>query len=84
MVEHSFQCEPNVTCSGETNDDNNDFLSERGDKEIEKSLIDCFLRQIFGVECYALVRQRQKRNFHHLRDSNSEGGETHVLSMHMP
>ena len=29
MVERSLKREPNVTCSGETNDDNNDFLGER-------------------------------------------------------
>ena len=50
MVEHSFQCETNVTCSGDTNDDNNGFLIERGEQEKEMSLIDCFPRQIFGVE----------------------------------
>ena len=31
MAEHSLQCEPNVTCSGETNDDSNVFLYERGE-----------------------------------------------------
>ena len=30
MVEHSFQRELNVTCSRETNEDNNNFLGERG------------------------------------------------------
>ena len=51
MVEHRFLCEPNVTCSGDTNNDNNGVLGERGKHETEKLLIDCFSRQIFGVKC---------------------------------
>ena len=51
MAERSFQCKSNITCSRETNDDNNGFLSERGELETEKSLIGCSPRQIFGVEC---------------------------------
>ena len=42
MIEPSLQCKPNVTGSGETNDDNNDFLNERGEQETKKSFIDYF------------------------------------------
>ena len=51
MAKHSFQRKSNVTCSGETNGDNNGFLGERGEQKTEKPLIGCFPCQIFGVKC---------------------------------